>query len=26
MWGDEFGTCTDRFGIEWMVNISRPAT
>ncbi len=22
MWGDEFGTCTDRFGIEWMVNIA----
>ncbi|GGX19417.1 VOC family protein [Streptomyces lomondensis] len=22
MWGDEFGMCTDRFGIPWMVNIS----
>jgi PhnB protein len=22
MWGDEFGQCTDRFGIRWMVNIS----
>ncbi|RRO13075.1 VOC family protein [Saccharopolyspora rhizosphaerae] len=22
MWGDEFGMCTDRFGINWMVNIS----
>jgi PhnB protein len=22
MWGDEFGMCTDRFGIAWMVNIS----
>jgi PhnB protein len=22
MWGDEFGMCTDRFGISWMVNIS----
>ncbi|HVV12207.1 VOC family protein [Amycolatopsis sp.] len=22
MWGDEFGYCTDRFGISWMVNIS----
>ncbi|GAA2523959.1 VOC family protein [Winogradskya humida] len=22
MWGDEFGTCKDRFGIEWMVNIA----
>ncbi|WP_380165088.1 VOC family protein [Jannaschia sp. R86511] len=20
-WGDEFGTLTDRFGIQWMVNI-----
>ena len=26
MWGDEFGACTDRFGIGWMVNISDPAT
>ncbi len=24
MWGDEFGMCTDRFGISWMVNISQP--
>jgi PhnB protein len=23
MWGDEFGMCTDRFGISWMVNISQ---
>ncbi|QFG24678.1 VOC family protein [Actinomadura sp. WMMB 499] len=22
MWGDEFGQCTDRFGITWMVNIA----
>jgi PhnB protein len=22
MWGDEFGQCTDRFGIGWMVNIA----
>jgi PhnB protein len=22
MWGDEFGMCTDRFGVPWMVNIS----
>ncbi len=22
MWGDEFGQCTDKFGISWMVNIS----
>ena len=25
MWGDEFGACTDRFGISWMVNISGAA-
>lgn len=24
MWGDEFGTCTDRYGVEWMVNIAGP--
>jgi PhnB protein len=23
MWGDEFGSCTDQFGINWLVNISR---
>jgi PhnB protein len=22
MWGDEFGACTDRFGVHWMVNIA----
>lgn len=22
VWGDEFGMCTDRFGVPWMVNIS----
>ena len=22
MWGDEFGMLTDRFGIQWMVNIA----
>lgn len=22
MWGDEFGMCTDRFGVPWMVNIA----
>jgi PhnB protein len=22
MWGDEFGMLTDRFGIDWMVNIA----
>ena len=21
MWGDVFGACTDRFGVDWMVNI-----
>ncbi|GGV00812.1 VOC family protein [Actinomadura cremea] len=25
MWGDEYGQCTDRFGIVWMVNISGSA-
>lgn len=24
MWGDEFGMCSDRFGISWMVNIGPP--
>jgi PhnB protein len=24
MWGDEFGMCTDRFGVNWLVNISQP--
>jgi PhnB protein len=24
MWGDEFGMCTDRFGVDWMVNIAQP--
>ena len=22
-WGDEFGMCTDRFGVPWMVNIGQ---
>ena len=22
MWGDEFGMCTDRFGVDWMVDIT----
>lgn len=26
MWGDEFGACTDRFGVRWMVNIGVPPT
>lgn len=25
MWDDEFGMCTDRFGVAWLVNISAPA-
>lgn len=24
IWGDEFGMCTDKFGIGWMVNIAQP--
>ncbi|WP_433800889.1 VOC family protein [Actinomycetospora sp. CA-084318] len=24
MWGDEFGQCTDRFGVTWLVNIAQP--
>jgi len=23
-WGDEFGMCTDRYGIPWLVNIGQP--
>jgi PhnB protein len=23
MWGDEFGQCTDKFGVAWMVNITQ---
>lgn len=29
MWGDEFGACTDRFGVPWMVDVGeveRPLT
>ncbi|WP_432832604.1 VOC family protein [Dactylosporangium sp. CA-092794] len=22
MWGDEFGSCLDQFGVQWMVNIA----
>ncbi|WP_460697016.1 hypothetical protein [Nocardia thraciensis] len=25
MWGDEFGMCSDRFGVAWLVNISGPS-
>jgi PhnB protein len=24
VWGDEFGMCTDAYGVPWMVNISQP--
>ena len=24
MWGDEFGSCQDQFGVNWMVNIAQP--
>jgi PhnB protein len=24
MWGDEFGMCTDSFGVDWLVNIGQP--
>lgn len=24
VWGDEYGACTDQFGVEWMVNIGPP--
>ena len=24
VWGDEFGMCTDKFGVSWLVNISEP--
>ena len=23
MWGDEFGMCSDRYGVPWMVNIAQ---
>ena len=26
MWGDEFGSCEDRFGIAWLVNIAQPGS
>ena len=25
-WGDSFGMCTDRFGVDWMVNVSGGAS
>lgn len=24
VWGDEFGMCVDKFGVNWMVNIGQP--
>ena len=24
VWGDEFGMCTDQFGVSWLVNIAQP--
>ncbi|MFC4395177.1 MULTISPECIES: VOC family protein [Micrococcaceae] len=24
IWGDSFGMCTDKFGIQWLVNIAGP--
>ena len=24
MWGDFFGSCVDRFGVSWLVNIGQP--
>jgi PhnB protein len=24
VWGDEFGMCTDKFGVSWLVNITQP--
>ena len=26
VWGDLFGMCTDRFGVQWMVNIARSSS
>ena len=25
-WGDTFGMCTDRFGVQWLVNIAAPGS
>src|SRR5579859_4697693 len=24
IWGDSFGMCTDKFGVQWLVNITSP--
>ena len=26
VWGDEFGMCTDQFGVDWLVNIGQQQT
>jgi PhnB protein len=26
MWGDEFGECTDRYGVRWSVDLGEPGT
>ena len=26
VWGDEFGSCTDRFGVPWLVNVAGGAS
>ena len=26
MWGDEFGECTDKFGVRWSVDLGEPGT
>jgi PhnB protein len=26
LWGDEFGMCADRFGVQWMVDVVPPQT
>jgi len=26
MWGDEFGMCTDRYGVPWMIDVVVPQT
>jgi PhnB protein len=25
-WGDTFGMCTDKFGVNWLVDIAAPGT
>ena len=26
MWGDEFGECTDKFGVRWSVDLGKPGS